>query len=103
MASRLGAGLLALLAFLHGSAFAAGDPRRGLVMAKTWCSSCHLVTSGSSGTSTDAPPFATIAKRDPDDLAALTAFLANPHPPMPNLHLTRDEIADLLAYIASLR
>jgi len=33
----------------------------------------------------------------------LAAFLANPHPPMPNLSLSRRDIQDLLAYIATLK
>ena len=50
-----------------------------------------------------APPFAAIAndpKRSPD---ALRAWLARPHPPMPNMNLTRTEISDIVAYLLSLK
>ena len=33
----------------------------------------------------------------------LTQWLADPHPPMPNLSLANEEIAALVAYIGSLR
>ena len=34
---------------------------------------------------------------------SLRAFLMTSHPPMPDLHLTRDEIDDVSAYILSLK
>jgi hypothetical protein len=33
----------------------------------------------------------------------LSGFLAEPHPPMPNFNLTRQEIQDLVAYFESFR
>jgi mono/diheme cytochrome c family protein len=84
-------------------AAAAGDPQRGRELAEQWCSSCHLVSAEQQTASTDAPPFETIADRSPDEFSWLEAFLADPHPPMPQLSLSRDEIRDLVAYIASLR
>ena len=33
---------------------------------------------------------------------ALAAFLADPHPKMPDMHLSRSEIDDIVAYIQSL-
>jgi mono/diheme cytochrome c family protein len=103
MSLKLGAGFLVLMTLLSGTAFAAGDPARGLLLAKTWCASCHLVTADQASASTEAPAFGSIAKRPSGELDALAGFLADPHPPMPNLSLTRDEIRDLLAYIGSLR
>ena len=81
----------------------AADPKQGAEMAKQWCASCHLVSEGQASATTEAPPFGTIARRSPDEFAALAGFLADPHPPMPDLSLTREEIRDLLAYIAGLR
>jgi hypothetical protein len=51
----------------------------------------------------DVPFFTSIAKRSPSEIDALAGFLADPHPPMPKLSLTREEIRDLLAYIGTLR
>lgn len=98
----LGAALLTLASLGAAAAATSGDPARGGRLAEQWCSSCHLV-SPTQKTAGEAPPFATIAKRSPDEIAALAGFLADPHPPMPNLSLTREDIRDLLAYIASLK
>jgi mono/diheme cytochrome c family protein len=88
---------------LSAPAFAAGDAAAGKALAERWCASCHLVGPGQASATTEAPPFATIATRDADAIAALAGFLADPHPPMPDLSLTRQEIRDLLAYIGSLK
>ena len=96
---------LAALALLVPAAVAAqdtGDPAKGVMLARTWCAGCHVVEPGGRGTDT-APPFMTIAndpKRSPD---ALRAWLTRPHPPMPNMNLTRAEIDDVVAYLRSLK
>ena len=97
-----------LVAFVAATTFAqqslaAGDPERGAKLAIEWCSSCHLVSERQTSATTEAPPFAAIAQRSSDELSALAGFLADPHPPMPDFSLTRQEIRDLLAYIASLK
>jgi len=51
----------------------------------------------------DVPTFPSIARKLPAEADVLAAFLANPHPPMPNLSLSRRDIQDLLAYIATLK
>jgi mono/diheme cytochrome c family protein len=104
---RLGAQTLvaafAALALNGSVAFAAGDASAGKALAETWCSSCHLIGPEQTSATTEAPPFETIAKRSDDEIAALALFLADPHPPMPQMSLTRREIQDLLAYISSLK
>ncbi len=94
--------LLAFMLMCPGAALAA-DAKSGELIAERWCSSCHVVSERQTSGTTEAPPFPTIAQRSPNDLAALAGFLADPHPPMPNFSLTREEIRDLLAYIGSLR
>jgi mono/diheme cytochrome c family protein len=76
---------------------------KGKAIAERWCSSCHVVSDGQAEASSDAPAFAAIASRPQAEIDALRGFLADPHPPMPNLSLTREEIRDILAYISSLR
>lgn len=49
------------------------------------------------------PPFAEIARRHAGATGMLEGFLADPHPPMPDLSLTRQEIRNLVAYIMSLK
>ena len=79
-----------------------GDAAAGKRLAETWCASCHLISAEQASATTEAPPFATIAERQPGAYGWIEAFLADPHPPMPDLSLTRAEIRDLTAYIASL-
>jgi hypothetical protein len=62
-----------------------------------------LVEPGQKGPTTEASPFATIAKRGGFDAAKVAFFLLDPHPKMPNLQLTRSEAADIAAYISTLR
>ena len=81
-----------------------GDIAVGERLAKTWCSTCHVVTpSAQTGASTGVPTFAAIAALPSTTPIALRAFLQTPHARMPDLHLSHDETDDLIAYILSLR
>ena len=99
---RAGYAAVALATIAATSAFAA-DPDRGQTLVKRWCASCHLVEPGQKGSTTEAPPFASIAKRPDFDAAKIAFFLLDPHPKMPNMQLSRDETADIAAYIATLK
>ena len=89
--------LLALLVTVFASPVAAADAGKGETIAVRWCAACHLVKPGQSQAKADAPPFTAIAtRRTYEDLRL---FLANPYPRMPDMSLTRDEIADLVAFI----
>ncbi|HUZ74593.1 MAG TPA: cytochrome c [Stellaceae bacterium] len=79
----------------------AGDADAGRVLAQTWCANCHVVGGATQGQDA-APPLAAIAQRRGQDPNWLRAWLTAPHPPMPNLNLSRAEIEDLVAYLASL-
>ncbi|MEG6509841.1 c-type cytochrome [Methyloligella sp. 2.7D] len=78
--------------------------KQGKEIAERWCSSCHLVSTdqkqaGAVGT----PSFMAIAAKYDGAVDVLQGFLIEPHPPMPDMALTRREIQDLIAYIASLK
>jgi mono/diheme cytochrome c family protein len=74
----------------------------GQRLAQRWCAGCHVIDGGSAGSVPQGPPsFRIVAQRL--DAGRLRAFLSRPHAPMPDLSLTRAEIADLVAYIESLR
>lgn len=93
---------LSILALVVGQAvpaFAAGDARDGHALARQWCSECHVVDDDQTRGSADVPPFAAIARSESLTPEGLAAFLANPHPVMPNLSLSRAEIA----YIEALK
>lgn len=92
-------GVPALLA--QAQVLEAGDAARGEIIARRWCAACHLVTADQTAAKVDAPPFFDIAKRWPGD-NALGSFLADPHPKMPDMSLTRREIEDIVSYIRSL-
>ncbi|MFM8647552.1 MAG: c-type cytochrome [Methylocystis sp.] len=79
----------------------AGDVRHGEIIAQRWCAACHVVVPDQSGAWADAPSFSDIARRRVDK-DALAHFLIDPHPPMPDMHLSRQEIDDIVSYIRSL-
>ena len=98
--------VLAASAWLAVSALAlpamADNPTHGAQLAQVWCATCHVIP-GAAGPALQGPPsFRAIAHsgKTPDQLMV---FLEHPHGSMPQLTLSRAEIADLLAYIASLR
>ncbi len=80
----------------------AADPAEGGRLARQWCSSCHIVAPGMGG-SDAAPPFEAVANRPSFTEAGTRAWLTDPHPPMPNLNLSRAEIDAIVTYIESLR
>ena len=92
---------LFLLLLLSTPALAQGDPEAGRDLVRRWCTTCHVVEL--EGTGTDAGPAlpALLAgkQRSADEIRG---WLADPHPPMPNLELSRREIEDIVAYLQSL-
>jgi mono/diheme cytochrome c family protein len=88
---------------LTGSAVMAADANHGAELAKRWCATCHLVDSAQKQASADVPPFATIARKSDFTPEKVAFFLLDPHPKMPNFPLSRNEAADIAAYIGSLR
>ncbi len=86
-------------AVLLPHAAAAADAHQGGVLAKHWCASCHVVAADQKSASTQAPPFSEIAKKKGLTAASIALFLLRPHPPMADMSLTRNEAADLAAYI----
>ncbi len=85
-------------AALSASAWAA-DPFEGGTLAKRWCAACHVVAKDQKHGNTQAPPFSELANRPGLTAASIALFLLRPHPPMPDMNLTRNEAADLAAYI----
>ena len=80
----------------------AADVKQGEKLAKQWCSACHVIGADQVQGADTAPAFAAIAETAAERTDDLRAWLADPHPPMPNLSLTKYEIDDLLAYIEKL-
>jgi len=81
-----------------------GDPAEGLVIARTWCASCHVVEPNPDRAVVGSvPTFSEIAGRPTVTADALRAFLAEPHGRMPPLTLSRTTIENTVAYIMSLQ
>jgi len=84
---------------------ASENPEAGRVYAREVCSPCHAVTAeqASQRTIAVAPDFQAIANTSGMTGTALRAFLQTPHPKMPNLILTPEQSADVIAFLLSLR
>jgi len=97
------AAMLALLLTALTPLAALADAAAGAQVAQRWCANCHVIDgAGPSASVPQGPPsFHVIAGHL--DADQMRAFLANPHGAMPNLALSRAEIADLIDYIQSLR
>jgi len=82
----------------------AGTAAEGEAIASRWCVSCHNIGKGEKPAASDTvPTFDSIAGRKNFNRVQLEAWIGHPHPPMPNLSLTRDEVDSLVNYIESLR
>lgn len=91
--------LLPLNAHADASALLA---RKGEHVAQTWCANCHAIGAPQGKVMSDAPTFASLARRPDLTDADIALGLLAPHPPMPNQNLTRDEVRAVTAYIRSL-
>jgi mono/diheme cytochrome c family protein len=91
------------VAALGGTAALGADAGKGLQIARRWCASCHTIEPSQRTGSEAVPPFATIARMPNLDASKIALFLLNPHPKMPDMSLTRDEAANLAAYIVTLK
>jgi mono/diheme cytochrome c family protein len=93
------AGLAAAPVLAQGT----GDADAGLAFATNLCTSCHIVGNERSGSDL-APPFPVIAKDPNTSLIELHSwFGGRPGHPAFDLALTPDQIADINAYLDSLR
>ena len=97
--------LCLLAAFVPQRAFAA-DNANGVQLARSLCTNCHIVEPG--GTSkrevaADVPSFMAVAAKPGQTVDKIKGYILNPHPPMPEVQLTTVQLADVAAYILSLR
>ena len=76
-----------------------GDPVAGRHVAETWCANCHVYPGSDRATATGAPSFSAVAANKANTPPSLRAFLQTPHDRMPDLHLSNNEMDDLIAFI----
>ncbi len=94
----------AVLVGLGAGSAIAGDASNGEVLAQHWCTSCHVVApQATTRTVEGVPTFMEVARNPKNTRARLVGFLTEPHAPMPNFHLSRNEMDDLITYIETLR
>ena len=80
---------------------AAGNAEAGRQFVMRSCSSCHATEAAKTATD-NAPPFSAVAKTNKDNPAWIRGWLMAPHPPMPNISLSRQQIDDIVAYLSTL-
>lgn len=98
------AAVLSTAVLVCGPALAAGDVATGERLAKRWCAGCHLVAEGQGTASVDAPTFTGLAAtRTAEAIGDFLTLPGTTHSKMPDMALSRVEIADIAAYIASLK
>jgi mono/diheme cytochrome c family protein len=81
------------------------DVKTGGQLAEKLCVTCHIVgrEAGAASVPADVPSFEHIANMPGQTAEAIAGRIVVPHPPMPQIQLTREEIGDLAVYILSLR
>lgn len=79
------------------------DPIHGKDLAMRLCSNCHLVSAAQEHANVDIPSFDEIANKEGQTAGAIMAHIMLPKHPMPTIPLTQSELADLAAYILSMR
>jgi len=97
--------------FFFAAAVAAASPgmaqdrANGESIAKTWCAGCHVINGASPqfGQTDAIPSFSAVAGMPSTTAISLRIFLSTPHARMPDYNLTQREIADVSAYILSLK
>jgi mono/diheme cytochrome c family protein len=93
----------AAMAALGWGAAQAADAAAGAQLAAQWCANCHVAAQGQIAGADPAPSLVALMRDPAWDDAALARAIAEPHPRMPDPGLTRDQIADVVAYLATLR
>ncbi len=101
--TRLSAALLSFIVFAAPAGAWAASAANGKTLAERWCATCHIVGPEQKQATTQAPPFSEVAKRPHIDAPMVAFYLMAPHPRMPDMNLTRNEAADLAAYIVTLK
>lgn len=80
------------------------DAGKGRALAERVCIACHVVArEAASPVAADVPSFPAIANKQGQTMEAIAGRIVIPHPPMPAVPLSREEIANVVAYIMTLK
>ncbi len=94
--------------FLTGAAIAGAvtskpDPVHGKALAERLCANCHLVDAAQQHANADIPTFREIGSKPGQTEGGVMAHTMLPKHPMPQIPLTKSELAGIAAYIMTLR
>lgn len=93
---------LAVFAAAGASADDAAD--RGQALAERWCQRCHVIGNAPQPSAVEgAPAWPGLLQRPGFTVDTLRQALLAPHPPMPEFPVSERDIADLMAYLRSIR
>ena len=80
------------------------SPEKGHALAQRLCSGCHLIEDkASSAMPVGIPTFRAIANRPGQTGQHIMNVLVLPHAPMPDIHLSNEEILNVVSYLETLR
>jgi mono/diheme cytochrome c family protein len=101
----LAAHAVCLMASMGPSVAQVPNTQRGRELAARLCTNCHVIDRATSGNPVraDIPSFPAIARRTGATAEYLAGRIIIPHPAMPGVPLTADEIRDVVAYILTLK
>lgn len=94
-------GMLVFAALPSYAATNSGNANAGRDLVLRSCTTCHAVTEPITA-SDGAPPLSFIARDNKERPAWIRGWLMDPHPPMPGIMLSRQQINDIIAYLNSL-
>ena len=107
IAASVGLSGAVMMATLMWSPAQAQNPsaQRGVVIARTYCVSCHAIDKVSPSPLQAAPPFRDLHKKYPVESLqeALTEGIVTGHPSMPEYRFDAGQTADFIAFLNSLR
>jgi mono/diheme cytochrome c family protein len=87
----------------QAGALTSAPAERGRALAARLCSNCHLTAASQQHANVDVPSFREIANKEGQTEGAIVARIVLPKHPMPVVPLSKPELADLAAYIMSLK
>jgi mono/diheme cytochrome c family protein len=99
------AGAVCVVGSLWPAPVLAQSAQRGVVIARTYCMSCHSIDKVSPSALKDAPPFRELHKKYPVESLqeSLAEGIVTGHPSMPEFRFEVDQIGDFIAYLNTLR
>lgn len=97
----LSVALLLAAARAFPAALPPGNAEAGKQLVLNSCTACHAPMEPAYATD-GAPPLSFLAHDNKADPRWVRAWLMDPHPPMPGIMLSRQQVADVMAYLSTL-